>query len=418
MSHSKSQANAKRFRYRNISVLRVLACLGVFMCHLVPLMGIGGAEAAGLEALVARVANFGASGVYLFFVISGFLVCASYEKHKQKPLAYYEGRARRILPQYYLVILYESLFHTFITHNATPDPLGLRWLRYIFMTSAVIPAPDNFWGNLALTWTIPLFVSFYLFAPLFLRLIRGKEADQPAGFGEPDPAESSKKRRNKIQGLLSSGFTRSLILYICLQIGKHIWLFIGPEGTLSCLYYMHYFVLGMAVWYAVREKRSAAFAICILSIAVVMYLGNGSLDYFTVVSWIYAGIILITCRISERNDAGKIRSELNIDDEKGAESRQERSVGDKSRAERWPERSVSDENRTKKMWGTVDTIDSYSYDIYLAHGAVFEALTLIKPRLSLSPFASGIFMLAAMTALTAFGAVIMHRICERISRKG
>ncbi|MBQ9613340.1 MAG: acyltransferase [Lachnospiraceae bacterium] len=389
MSHSKSQANAKRFRYRNISVLRVLACLGVFMCHLVPLMGIGGAEAAGLEALVARVANFGASGVYLFFVISGFLVCDSYEKHKQKPLAYYEGRARRILPQYYLVILYEFLFHTFITHNATPDPLGLRWLRYIFMTSAVIPAPDNFWGNLALTWTIPLFVSFYLFAPLFLRLMRGITPAQPVSSGGQEHAGSSEKRWNKMQGLLSSGFARSLILYICLQIGKYIWLSVGPEGTLSCLYYMHYFVLGMTVWYAVREKRSPAFAICILSIAVVMYLCNGSLDYFTVVSWFFAAVILLTCRISEWNNDESRRSE----------------------------RHVQDKDRTEKMWGAVDTIDHYSYDIYLAHGVVFEALTLIKPRLPFSTLTTGIFMFAAMTALTAFGAVIMHRICERISRR-
>ena len=128
---------------------------------------------------------------------------------------------------------------------------------------------------------------------------------------------------------------------------------------------------------------------CILATAVVMYLGNGSIDYFTVVSWIYAAVILLTCRISEWNNDESRRSE----------------------------RHVQDKDRTEKMWGAVDTIDHYSYDIYLAHGVVFEALTLIKPRLPFSPLTTGIFMFAAMTALTAFGAVIMHRICERISRR-
>lgn len=48
-----------------LQILRIIACIGVFICHLGVQMGVEGA--------IERFMDFGARGVYLFFVLSGYL---------------------------------------------------------------------------------------------------------------------------------------------------------------------------------------------------------------------------------------------------------------------------------------------------------------------------------------------------------
>ena len=149
-------------KLENIQLLRALACIGVFVTHLAPRMGAQG--------LTAKIANFGASGVYLFFLISGYLVCMQKDIGSGSSVRqiknFYIKRLLRILPLYYAVVLVNIVLHTFLLQDVTPDPQKLYWLRYFFLTNALIPAPDNFWSNLSATWTISLFVVFYLTAPV------------------------------------------------------------------------------------------------------------------------------------------------------------------------------------------------------------------------------------------------------------
>ena len=155
-------------KYEHIQLLRALACIGVFITHLAPRLGATGKA--------AWLANQGAAGVYLFFVLSGYLVCCDRKlptAGKKELLTYYKKRLVRILPLYYGVILYNILLHGLILKDIPADPQGLYWLRYFFLTNSVIPAPNDFWGNLSATWTISLFMAFYLLVPVFVRLIRG-----------------------------------------------------------------------------------------------------------------------------------------------------------------------------------------------------------------------------------------------------
>ena len=107
-------------KYEHIQLLRALACIGVFITHLAPRL-----EATGKAAWLA---NQGAAGVYLFFVLSGYLACCDRKlptAGKKELLTYYKKRLVRILPLYYGVILYNILLHGLILKDIPADPQGL-----------------------------------------------------------------------------------------------------------------------------------------------------------------------------------------------------------------------------------------------------------------------------------------------------
>ena len=107
-------------QYDNIRIFRAAACLGVFVTHLAPYLGI--------EGTAAWLANQGAAGVYLFFMISGFLAGGDRELlsgRKHAALRYYKKRLLRLLPLYYAVVLYNMALHILILRDVPADPDGL-----------------------------------------------------------------------------------------------------------------------------------------------------------------------------------------------------------------------------------------------------------------------------------------------------
>ena len=107
-------------KYEHIQLLRALACIGVFITHLAPRLGATGKA--------AWLANQGAAGVYLFFVLSGYLACCDRKlptAGKKELLTYYKKRLVRILPLYYGVILYNILLHGLILKDIPADPQGI-----------------------------------------------------------------------------------------------------------------------------------------------------------------------------------------------------------------------------------------------------------------------------------------------------
>jgi len=95
------------------------------------------------------------------------------------------------------------------------DPRGLYWLRYFFLTNAYIPAPDNFWANLANTWTVCLFWAFYLLSVLLV----------PAG----------------------RTVYRSAMLYAGCLLLKSVWVKAGLSDWMAVFYYIHFFILGIFI---------------------------------------------------------------------------------------------------------------------------------------------------------------------------
>lgn len=151
---------------QNIQILRILACLGVFIVHL--------GQRLEPRDSIRFFMDYGAMGVYLFFLISGYVAFMSFDKisGKVKVLQYYLIRFARILPVYYVVILCQFIYHTYILCDIPIDETGIGWARYIFCISRWIPSDDSFWSNLNSTWTIGAFLLFYLAAPFLYRYIK------------------------------------------------------------------------------------------------------------------------------------------------------------------------------------------------------------------------------------------------------
>lgn len=269
-------------KLENIQLLRALACLGVFITHAAPRMGASG--------LAAKAANFGASGVYLFFLISGYLVCM------QKGIGpgssagelknYYIKRLLRVLPLYYAVVLFNILLHGVLLRDVTPDPGGLYWLRYFFLTNALIPAPDNFWSNLSATWTISLFVGFYLTAPLWRRLIRG----------------------------VKSGAA----VYLAALLLRYFWAETPVSGYMMLFYYLHFFLLGMCLWQIQQKagglgvKGLGNFGALVLAAWAIPKVCGFAQDYFTAWSWFFAAVLLLTQNLTLK-EGGFRRCVLAVD---------------------------------------------------------------------------------------------------------
>lgn len=267
-------------KFENIQLLRVLACLGVFITHLAPRLG--------LEGIAAKAANFGASGVYLFFIISGYLVCLQKEIRPGSSLgelkSFYIKRLFRILPLYYAIIICNIVLHTFILQDVTPDSAGLRWFRYFLLTNAFIPAPDNFWSNLSATWTVSLFAVFYVTAPLWRRLIRGIKS--------------------------------AAAVYLAALCLRYVWAQTEVSAYMMIFYYLHYFLLGMLLW-EVKERFEAKkgiflFAVPAAGIWILLKIYGVEPDYFTTWSWVFGCVILATGRLQIKSSA--VRKYMNLID--------------------------------------------------------------------------------------------------------
>lgn len=114
-----------------------------------------------------------------FFIISGFLITASYERLRDLP-RYTLHRFRRIYPAYVTVILLSILLGSLITttdHYWTSDTARYFFWNLLFLNFLHPTLPGVFPSN-PLTavngalWTLKIEVMFYLILPLLLALLR------------------------------------------------------------------------------------------------------------------------------------------------------------------------------------------------------------------------------------------------------
>lgn len=312
-----------------LQILRVLACAGVFLCHLGAQMEV--------EGTLEKFMDFGAMGVYLFFILSGYFGFHSKELENENKvkgcLKYWTKRAFKILPLYYAVILYNFVLYEWILRSTPVDSSGIGWPRYVFFLSTSIPADKNFWVNLSYTWTISIFVLFYLLMPLIKRFVKS------------------------FKGAVAFWGVLYILSLIC----------VNRVAYGMPFFFLHYFAMGIVLYYAIQEVKVKEVVIGCLVFVFGSLIVNSSLTN-TACSMLFAILILAVKEIKVEN---------------------------------------------KKLQKWIDTLDSYSYTLYLAHAVVMNGIEMLKNRYPLSQMT----ILAIAVVCTLVGTIVVHHVVERPMEK-
>ena len=155
--------------------LRGLAILLVLLLHFTTDMELAdGTIAAGVRS----VFQLGWSGVYLFFVLSGFLITGILVDNKGGDRyfsAFYARRALRILPVYFLAVF--AAFHLLPRLFESFDTGGIRTESafWLFLVNFV-RLPDQLARTVGHFWSLAIEEQFYLMWPLVVFLTTPKQA--------------------------------------------------------------------------------------------------------------------------------------------------------------------------------------------------------------------------------------------------
>jgi len=150
-------------RLDNIDILRGIAIFGVIAIH------TGIPQVYQDYPFIGHLLRLGKLGVHLFFVISAFSLCYSFEIRGEHgyTLQYFIRRFFRLVPLYYAVIFY-ILINRFI-QNGGQNLLLLRdLLMSLTFTHGLDPILVNN-GIIGVEWILTVEVFFYLIFPILYR---------------------------------------------------------------------------------------------------------------------------------------------------------------------------------------------------------------------------------------------------------
>jgi peptidoglycan/LPS O-acetylase OafA/YrhL len=148
--------------------LRGLAILLVFFCHYNGIVG----DPLGLPDWAAYplgvLGHFGASGVDLFFLLSGFLIYRTALRHNLNFLSFLRRRAVRIYPTFLVVFaLYLLLFGVHLAPTRLPSGI-LNSVRYVVENLLFLPGIFDIRAFISAAWSLSYEWFFYLAIPLIV----------------------------------------------------------------------------------------------------------------------------------------------------------------------------------------------------------------------------------------------------------
>ena len=344
-----------------IQIVRIVACLLVFCLHFGQIAGVGDWQYVGLSGVINKLVTFGAYGVHIFLIISGYLCTKTFYKRDNVNIGqYYIKRAISILTLYYLVIAFyfvtdnilhyivENVLNLDLNNKIIPnDDVGLGWSGYIFLLNTFVSYPprNDFWQNLGFTWSICVFAYFYLIAPFMLKLVKGTYS--------------------------------ALVLWLSILIGCEL---ILPHYSCLMLRHINYFFLGIFIFVAIKEKKET-FAGVLLSILTILFILCKSNLFVTTACKQFENPYAFACVF------GIILLFL---------------LG------HGKEYHVS-----PRVHSVINGVDAYSYTFYLGHGLVFHT---VLERIRLAQFPLWITLSIALV-LTPIVTFILGRYIEKPLQK-
>jgi exopolysaccharide production protein ExoZ len=141
----------------NIQMLRAFAALNVILFHAIQNAGINHFISA---SPTTPWQHWGASGVDIFFVISGFIMVYIQHANHYSPKRFLMNRVARIIPLYWIVLLTLLFFHFVIPVAFRNTLFTLPWITTSFLMCAQfsIHAPPI----LSNGWTLEFEMLFYI----------------------------------------------------------------------------------------------------------------------------------------------------------------------------------------------------------------------------------------------------------------
>lgn len=239
-------------KFLNVQSLRGIAALMVCVFHLA-------GHTDGQHALlkqndpVLHWTSFGPTGVFVFFVISGFIIPYSMDKANYQLsdfITFFRKRIWRLHPPYIVVLVLTIalvLFNNYL--GKTNENVSIwRVVSHLFYFTKISGLE---WFN-PIFWTLAIEIQYYLLLALFFSLLNSKQRW---------------KRCLWILGLLLST--------ILLNDDKWVFYYIGP------------FVMGFALYYYLIKRINVLECLCYFILAC------GNIFYFVGPHWLYASIAAV-----------------------------------------------------------------------------------------------------------------------------
>lgn len=148
-------------RDNNIMLLRILAMLMVVAVHYNLIFDF--------PETISKVFSYGAKGVGIFLMFSGYLNMISYERCNSVR-EFYRRKVVNIIPLYYIALLLNIIFRCFIFEEVNFNIKMV--IIYLFGLQMIVPSNEFYiWNNMGALWTISVFLFFYVITPGLFKVL-------------------------------------------------------------------------------------------------------------------------------------------------------------------------------------------------------------------------------------------------------
>ena len=214
-----------------LDIIRIFACLCVVAVHVALKFDIGGR--------IGKIMQAGSSGLFVFYILSGFLIFYSIDSRKLSYWDWLKKRLIRIIPMYYFMIVVYMIFFEIIVDLFPGEKTVLCWISYFLGLQKVVNYSNSFWINIGALSSLSVFIWFYIFAPIIKKVV--------------------------------DSWSKSLIL---LGISFALYKIFNEAAWFSILSCLFFFAIGIVVYYSIISKKEKYALIVFLVIICLMLLAD------------------------------------------------------------------------------------------------------------------------------------------------